>query len=293
LLLTAAVTASAIVAFAGCKKSSSPTSDNGPSDAAIGAQDYFVQTVYPVIGPACGSCHSGTGGGGSTFLGTDADSSYQAMEGALGLIADPSKSPLVQHIHTDTSIVLTPDERNVLSTWLGMESSARGLAGSVVKASSPTDAYQQFANCMNFDIWEYYRVGDLAFTQTDNDGPCMGCHSVGQGSAWLSAGSRETFEKVKDFPYIEKWVVATVDEHGTFSGLQPAVRFIEKSDEACTDPDLSQCHPTFGLAPNIQGAINGFVNTTLQNLNAGTCSNGITYIPDAGPDAEGGAPNGP
>jgi hypothetical protein len=280
----------AVGALAACKNngassSSSPSSTEN-AEAGLAAKAYFESTVFPVIQPACGSCHSGSGGGGSTFLGPDADSSYTLLENSLGLIADPSRSPLVQHVHLDPTVVLSPNERNVLSEWLGMEVTARGLAGSIVQAASPQDAYTQFANCMNFDVWEYYRVGDMAFSQTDQDGPCMSCHSVGQGSAWLSADSRETFQQVKLFPYIQKWIVATVDDNGNFNGLQPALRFIEKQDEVCQNPDRTQCHPTYGLSPNVEDAIKGFINTTLQNLAAGTCQNGIAYVPDAGTDGD-------
>ena len=57
-------------------------------------------------------------------------------------------------------------------------------------------------------------MGDVAFTQTDSEGPCLGCHSAGQGSAWLSAGSRETFDKARQFPFIQKLVVGKLDDAG-------------------------------------------------------------------------------
>src|SRR5262249_12319821 len=140
---------------------------------------------------------------------------------------------------------------------------------------------------MNRSVWDYYRMGDLAFAQTDFEGPCLGCHSTGQGSAWMTADSQLSFEKAKAFPYIQKYVVGKLDDVGSFEDLQPSQRFAAKADEI-RPPASTSCHPRFGLAPNIRDAIDGFVNTTLQNLQTGTCDNGIVVPVDAGPrDAAG------
>jgi hypothetical protein len=135
---------------------------------------------------------------------------------------------------------------------------------------------------MDFDLWNFYRVGDLSFAQTDLDGPCMGCHSTGQGGAYLAAGSRETFSQAKQFPFIQKYVVGQVDAQGRFEKLVPSNRFIDKGNEACPVGKVD-CHPPFGLPPNIQTALTAFVNTTLQNLAGGTCHQNIPVLAkDAG-----------
>jgi hypothetical protein len=287
MLLLASVAVAAMVGV-GCKKSSgntdpgSASGGGGDADAAVGARDYFMSKVFPVISRTCGGCHAGQGTA-STFLApNDASSSYNLISAQIGYIADPGKSPLVQHIHTDKNVALSPEERNVLTQWLNMEASARGLAGAIQKAANVQTAYKQFADCMNFDVWEYYRAGDLPFTQTDVDGPCMGCHSTGQGSAWMSAASRETFEKAKEFPFIQKFVVGKVDAAGNFDSLVPANRFAEKANEVCTKVPSTECHPGFGLPPNVTNAIDMFVTTTLQNMQAGTCDV-FTPLKDAGP----------
>jgi hypothetical protein len=283
LLLLASVTLAAMAA-AGCKKSSGNTgtgAGGGDADAAIGARDYFMTKVFPTISRTCGNCHAGQGTS-STFLASTPEQSYQLISSQIGYIADPQKSPLVQHVHSDKNVALAPEERNVLTQWLNMEASARGLEGSIQKAPTIQAAYKQFADCMNYDVWAYYRADDLPFTQTDVDGPCMGCHSIGQGSAWLSAGSRETFEKAKDFPYIQKFVVGKVDRDGNFDSLVPANRFSEKANEICTQTDKNLCHPTFGLPPNVAKSIDMFVTTTLQNMQSGTCDV-FTPLKDAGP----------
>ena len=288
LLLTSLSVAAVFAGTAACKKTtSSPNDTTGDNDAAVGAKDYFITKVFPAISKTCGNCHGGQGTA-STFLSTTAEQSYTLMTNTIGYIAEPSKSPLVQHVHADQTIALTPEQRTVLTQWLNMEATARGLAGSVQKAPTLQAAYQAYADCMNYDIWQYYRVGDLAFSQTDNDGPCMGCHSFGQGSAWLTADSNFTFEKAKEFPYIQKMVVGKVDKDGNFDSLIPAGRFADKADEPCP-AGKTDCQPTFGLPPNVSNAIDNFVTTTLQNMESGTCKVPFTPPRDAGaPDADGG-----
>ncbi len=271
-----------------CGESESTKSTSTESDDRDKAREYYVARVHNAIA-SCVGCHSGASG--PRIMAANADDSYTALERAVGLIAAPKNSPLVQYVHKDAAIVVSPEQRSVLTQWLSFEATARKLEGAVEKPKTVTDAYKQFADCMNYDVWTYYRMGDLAFTQTDREGPCMGCHSTGQGSAWLSAAPRETFEKARQFPFIQKFVVGKLDERGSFEELQPSKRFEVKANELCP-PESTSCHPAFGLPPNIRDAIDGFVDQTIQNLATQTCSNGIV-VPqtDAGPKdagAEGG-----
>jgi hypothetical protein len=207
------------------------------------------------------------------------------MEKAGGYVAAPTNSTLLKFKHQTDADDFTPDQRTLVTQWLTLEANARNLVGAVPKPKSIKDAYKKFANCMNFDVWMYYRMGDLPFTQTDADGPCMGCHSRGQASTWLSATASETFGKAKQFPYIQKFVVGKLDDSGSFESLQPSKRFESKANEDCP-ADATDCHPRFGLPPNIAAAIDGFVNTTIQNLATNTCNNGIVV-----PKGDGGAPD--
>ena len=215
-------------------------------------------------------------------MATDAEESYTTIEKTAGLIAAPKGSPLVQYVHKDPTITISPEQRSVVTQWLSLEATARSLEGAVARPTTITDAYKQFADCMNFDVWSYYRMGDVAFTQTDSEGPCLGCHSTGQGSAWLSAGSRETFEKMRQFPFIQKLVVGKLDDQGSFEALKASNRLIEKSNEPCP-PESKSCHPKYGLPPNVTDSVKGYVDTTLENLVSGTCSSGIVVPQDAGP----------
>jgi hypothetical protein len=262
-----------------CSDSSTETKSNDEVERDR-AKNYYLDRVHVGIS-ACINCHSGAAG--PRFMATDPEASYTALEKTVGLIAAPKNSPLVNYVHKDTTVAISPEQRSLLTQWLGLEAAARGLEGAIPRPKSVTDAYKQFADCMNFDVWTYYRMGDVAFSQTDQEGPCLGCHSTGQGTAWLSAGSRETFEKMKQFPYIQKLVVGKLDGNGSFEALQPSNRLFEKANEVCP-PDSTTCHPRFGLPPNIINSVRNFVDATLQNIVTGTCLSGIV-VPqvDAGP----------
>jgi hypothetical protein len=277
---SAFIVATWLVATTGC--STAKSSDTGETQAdkdRATAHTYYIARVHPATG-TCIGCHAGAAG--PRFMAQNAEESYTTIEKTAGLIAAPKASPLVQYVHKDPAVGISPEQRSVITQWLSLEATARSLEGAVAKPQTLTEAYKQFADCMNFDVWSYYRMGDVAFTQTDSEGPCLGCHSTGQGSAWLSAGARETFEKARQFPFIQKLVVGKLDDKGSFETLQPSNRLIEKANEPCP-PESKSCHPRYGLPPNITSAVKGYVDTTLQNLASGTCSTGIVVPQDAGP----------
>jgi hypothetical protein len=279
-----------VASIAACKKTEQQTeetaSDAGPP---ISAKQYFVRNVYPQVNSACGKCHGGQGPG-STFLGADSEAAYTAVEGSLGLIAAPSKSPLLTYTHKDPTVgKLTPQQKNTLSQWLTLEATERGLAGAVAPPKTLADAYKAFKECSRYDVWRRTGMDRLPYTQTDREGPCLGCHSTGQGGVYLAAAGRDTYKTLMEFPYIQKLIVGTVDSKGNFDQLVPAGRIIEKANEICPEGSLT-CHPSYGLPPQVELAINTFVQTTLENLRGGTCDNiAGTVDPDAGAD---GGPDG-
>ncbi len=287
LTATALVVATLLGATTSCGNSSAEDPEAADKQKARDdARSFYLTRVHLRL-DTCIGCHAG--GSAPRFMAADGEASYDALEKTVGLIGAPKASPLVQYVHRDPAVVMIPEQRSILTQWLSLEATARGLEGAVEKPKTVTEAYKQFADCMNFDVWSYYRMGDLAFAQTDSEGPCLGCHSSGQGSAWLSATSRETFERTKDFPYIQKLIVAKLGGNGSFESLEPSNRFIIKSSELCP-PESPTCHPRYGLPPNFTAGVRGFVDTTLQNLVTDTCSSGIV-VPtnlDAGPKDAGG-----
>ncbi len=294
-LLAATILVAAGLALASCHKAQDPAPAGQLTEQEITPKDYFLASVYPRIASpsACGGCHAGTpnslcSGSSCVFIGIDGPTTYTLIEKTPELIGTPQKSPFINYQHKDHGIKLTADEANVLGIWLGMEANARHLPGAVLKAKNLADAYQQFGDCMNFDVFTSTGMADLPYTDTDFDGPCLGCHSGGQGSIWLAADPRSTFEQMRRFPYIQKFVVGRVDGQGNFKDLVPSGRIIEKANEACP-PGADGCHPQFGLSSFSANAVEEFVNLTLQNLAAASCNNGIVTDTDAGlPIADGG-----
>lgn len=280
------------LAAAGCTEEEAtpkPAGSGGTlTEAGIEAKNFFIERLYEGgngLKERCGACHSGTGGGGSIFLAGTAEASYTRIEGSVGLIAEPSRSPLLIHLHNDKALAaqITPGLRSGLTQWLNLEASARGLTGGIKSTLTLAEAYKEYAQCMNFTLWTQYRIGDLAFSQTDIEGPCLGCHSTGQGGAYLAPSPREFFEKSKEFPFIQKFVVGKVDANGNFEKLIPANRFVDKANELCAE-GKTDCHPVYGLPPAVQENITAFILTTLQNLAGGTCQTGVVPItPEAGP----------
>ena len=288
----------ALLGVSSCSKPSSsannaPTTDK--ADAERSAKDYFTASVYPRI-QVCGACHSGQAdspcqGASCAFIGATADETYSRIEGTVGLIAAPVKSPLVNYAHMskDPRAIIAPEQSNAMTVWLGIEASARGLPGAVIKAKNLADAYAQFSACINEDVFRESGMADLAFVETDSDGPCLGCHNQGQGSMFLSADSTATLDKIRQYPFITKFVIAAVDGQGNFRELVASNRLIEKSNETCPG---DQCHPPYGLSLREQQAVVTFVTTTLRNQASGNCSAGVVStdagVYDAGSDAEGG-----
>jgi hypothetical protein len=288
------------VAAASCKQTEeSSTSDpNKPNEET--PKEYFIANVYPRIGGqnACAGCHekapSKCSASSCFFIGDTAERTYGLIERTVGYIAAPQKSPLLIYNHKDTEVVadqrskLTGDQANVLGIWLGMEATARKLPGAVAKARNLQEAYDQFAKCMNFDVFVGTSMSNLPFAQTDFDGPCTGCHAKGQAGIWLAADPTLTFESLKRFPYIQKLVVGRVDAQGNFKDLVPSGRIIDKANEPCP-LGAEGCHPPYGLSDQMVNSIQRFVGLTLQNLAAGTCENGIVSNEDAGlPATDGG-----
>jgi hypothetical protein len=266
--------------FGACSSENGDSAEDAGSSAAptrsrealaAEAKKYFAEKVFPAISPICGpACHDGTGKG-TPFMGPSADLTYDLMEGRVGLIAAPGKSPLVNWIHADEKLknLPGPAELGLLRTWLQKEANARGLEGAVDKVLTLRDAYDRFGKCMNFELYSKLGMADLANAQTDLEGPCLGCHSGGQAQVYLSADPKLTFEQMRLFPFVQKLVVAKVDKNGDFSGLIASNRLIDKGAEPC---EGEGCHPRYGLPPWAVKAVREFVTATLQNLEDGTCA---------------------
>ncbi len=252
------------------------SSGGGGGDTAA-AKAFFVSKVYPSIEPSCSKCHATGEKGAPVFLASGGDASYNALEGATGLIADPSSSPLVQHgLHSGPA--LTSDQGDLVTQWLKMEVTARKLTGDTGRPANLRAAFKAFGACMDYKEWKQLGLDKIPLTNTENEGQCVSCHIKGQASLWLSPNPDETFIKFTQFPYIQRLVVGSVNPSGAFDSLQNSRRMMDKGTEA--QQVNANSHPRFALSPTVMTNITQFVSDTLSNMNAGRCQ-GVTQ-PDAG-----------
>src|SRR4051812_34534335 len=111
-LVVGSLLAGSVALASGCKQSSSTSSSaapiaaacGGPQGDAVAAHDYFVNSTFKQL-TTCIGCHSpDSAGPQKKFFDHDPELAYQQVQGALGLIAQPTKSDLIQHVHADTKI---------------------------------------------------------------------------------------------------------------------------------------------------------------------------------------------
>lgn len=257
-------------ATGGTTGSGSPTTGGGTEGKSM-----FVSTVFPAIAAECGSCHTTGESGSPIFLAATAEAAYNTITSHTPqLIAVPENSILVSHgVHTGPA--LTTEQKDIVSTWLQKEAEERGLVGGDPEdppvGKTLNQALEEFANCMDLAEWEA-NLENLPRADTANAGECSGCHTSGDGGAFLSLNTQETFQMNQQFPYIKRLVTGTVDSNGAFATLIASNRFVNKGLEAQScDQQTQNCHPTYNLPPGMKTAIETVVNNTLERWENGTC----------------------
>jgi hypothetical protein len=245
---------------------------NGPLTAAQRAQQMFVNDVYPALQPSCASCHATGAGAAPIFLGNDAATSYAAIE-ASGLVADPATSQLVLH-GKHTGPALTSSQQGTVVAWLSQEMLARtsgGGAGGLTSADL-TAALASFGACMSYADWTQAGLDALGTMKTQNAGTCSGCHNVGDGNFYANTDGARTFTASTKGPYVETYVMGSVDAKGGFAGLVAANVITDKAKSAAACTQGAGCHPQFTVDPALQAGIYTFVSTTLARFKINACS---------------------
>src|SRR5262245_41069366 len=119
-----AVALGAIAMLSGVLACSSDSSGGGsgvdtqtPNTAdGAAARQFFIDKVYPSMEPTCAKCHATGERGAPVFMASGGPATYTALEGATGLIADPSSSPLIQHgLHSGPA--LTSNQGDLMTQW--------------------------------------------------------------------------------------------------------------------------------------------------------------------------------
>jgi hypothetical protein len=265
--------------------------------AAVSAEkQFFSQKVYPELSRACASCHATGKSGSPIFLSDNAEGSYKAIEGTPGYIAAKTASPIVQK-GQHSGPALTSDQEEILTEWLDKEVLARKLDKGSNRPPNLRAAFKAFGECMDYELWMNLKLSEIAKVQT-NDGICISCHTNGQGSLKMTTDPAETFRSLSQFPYVQRLVTGTVSPGGSFGGLEPSNRLLQKGTEqrqANANP-----HPTYELSYIAigQGAAQEYVNlsenlqlyvrTILGRMAERKCEG--TKPPDAGADADAAGP---
>ena len=256
----------------------SSSSSGSDSASASGAKAMFTSKVFPSLQPTCKGCHQGGERGAPVFIAANGDTTYTAIEGFPGLIAVPSISPLIQKgPHSGPG--LTTDQVDVVTQWLKLEATERKLSDDPGQPQNLRSAFKAFGACMDYNRWIALKLDTLAKNTTENNqGQCMSCHNYGMASMWLSADPAETFLKLREFPYVQRLVVGSVNDKGEFQGLSFSRRILDKGTEA--QQPQSNSHPRYSFPSDLSANLTTFVNETISNLSAGRCQNVTT--PDAG-----------
>lgn len=285
-LFSAALAGVAVVAFA-CGGSEDEEASGG-SDA----KRYFTDKVHPSLSQSCNECHQTGKSGSPIFLGADANSSYIAIEGFPGLIAPPNLSPLVQKgVHSGPALTSIQDQ--LVQDWLKLEVKERNLTNDPGVPKNLRAAFKTFGDCMDYQKWIQAKLHTIATVTTEgNQGQCRSCHNYGQASLWLSGGRDNendpdvalndpenalTFDRMRQFPYVQRLVVGRVNSEGAFDGIEFARRIIDKGTEA--QQLQANSHPRYALPSDLANALSMYVIETISNVQAGRCQNVVH--PDA------------
>lgn len=245
----------------------------------ITAHDVYINDVHPSIIQSCGGCHNPDGQvGAPAFLDYDPELSYSLIKAYPNAIVPPAESILITK-PPHTGPALSDPQKELVGEWITMElaeagggtGGAGGGTGSTTETETPVtleSMLEEFAACMDYDLWVAAGMEEVPHQQTNGEGPCLSCHNTGTGALWLSDDSLETFEKNKVFPYIMR-LVTPIYEGSNAVDLAPSQRLFNKGSETCQNPPI--CHPKYDLSPANKEALESFVSTTLTKWQSGAC----------------------
>lgn len=237
----------------------------GPGSAASSARQFFIDTVYPAISN-CGACHGNGAGGAPIWLPPDKGTSYQTLDARAYIVKN---SPLLSK-GAHMGPALTTEQMNVLNQWLDMEAKER------VGQAAPVNILEKIGSCLQQPLFDAIGFQNLVTQPRANEDAnqctgcnnvqCNTCHTAGDAGFYMGVGSTIdpfTFAKTKTAKYIVHYI--------GLNGVQPvpSQRIKAKAALVATAPAYS--HPMFVVAPEMELAINNFVNAAISNYNAKLC----------------------
>jgi len=284
-ILFAPLAATLLLVGAGCGSEETPPAQQVPPAPTVAPQvpsdpaGYFTQEVYPRLEASCGDCHADAAAAAAPkYLGSDAATALASIQANAKLYQAAVTSLLVKK-GEHQGPALKPDEASAVIHWLDLAFPPEQNAP--VDPTSPLSGVDQalaeFGECMDVGDWQQTGMSEFPKTQTEDSGPCAGCHWAGLGGTFLNMDFQITFEAMRQQPYILKLVEPSYDASGKFVGLKQSRRLLDKGTEFCPEinqDDFDICHPEFdfGIDQIQETRVAGFVLGTLSRLNAdGSC----------------------
>lgn len=253
----------------------------GPLPTDIKAKEYFTKDVQPALAN-CAGCHE-AGIGPSWIVKNDAEKTYTLVFGRGYIIRDSML--LKKGAHDGAAApALTADQSKKVATWIELEMKERG-------DKAPPSVLAKMGECMDEEKWKAINWESLETirrtptnnpngeTENENEGTgtdprqCSFCHSADAASGFVMAEGNpifdpgHTFQETKRMapPYLQKFF--GLDTNGNPKASQ-AIRL--KSDHTVNVEKAYQ-HPMFKLTPEMEQAIDDFVDDAISKYKAGTC----------------------
>jgi hypothetical protein len=236
----------------------------------ISAKELFTTSVHGELNGSCAACH--TAGPAPVWISKDVEG-YVTMTSTL----------LTKGPHGNGGGTLTNAQTSLLMRWIDLEMKERG-------DKAPPSILSKLGDCL--DAAKFEAIGFKALktvTRTAKNNPnaytenanactgckpveCSACHSADPGSGFLMAVGNDILEADHTFresksttpPYIQKYL--GLDVNGT-----PIPSKAIKIKSESTIQAKPYTHPMYVLTPQMDAAIDAFVNDAIAKYNAGQC----------------------
>jgi hypothetical protein len=256
---------------------------NLPTNSKAG-KAFFATSVFPILDPKCGGCHSAGGPGNPTWtVKGDANKTYDMVY--LNAYATAASRVVVKGVHAGGAAPeLTAPEKSTWAQWIALEAKDGGQ-------KSQTNVLEKFGTCFDKTKFDAIGFGNLRTLRRQNgnnpqnltenannctgcdNAPCRTCHSADDVTGFVMAIGNPifpadyTFEQTKllNPAYIRQYVSTTPAGEPQFNPgiMTKSTNTVEKAK--------AYSHPMFKVTPTMQAAIQAFVDDAIAKQKAGTC----------------------
>ncbi len=197
--------------------------DDDGSDDLTAAQRLFQEEVVSILESKCAACHAaGVSGTQPKFLGATEGAYYDEIVRYPSVTGDfdPGLAGILTKItRGHYSVTYSGEETAAIEGWLEAEALERGDGDGDGDVDRPAavNALAEWSGCMRLDDWAAASMGRWADKETDEDGPCMNCHSDGLARFFAAPDSSEMFAMHRYELYVIGFFTVKVDADGNQS----------------------------------------------------------------------------